>query len=129
MWHAFLQGYIKMQKWYRLRFIYDKKLRKFKINPKQNPVYHWVNGQIFLVWLVSSNGIVTFLSSSEPPSDLGFVLFIMDLMYWGLMTLCLDVIWTLHFQRDEAVWFVNQMMTLKKPEGNFNFQFSYKFIF
>lgn len=78
----------------------------------------WTSTQILLVWLVSFGRMVMFLTSNEGDNPaLTVESFILDVFYWSLMIICLGVIWTVHYKSLDTVWFMNQLMFLKKPEG------------
>ncbi|CAL8090594.1 unnamed protein product [Orchesella dallaii] len=51
---------------------------------------------------------------SQEPTTKEFEAFVMDLLYWGLMIICLSVGWTLQYKSTEAVWFMNEAMGLRK---------------
>ncbi len=116
MWYAFLQLHLLLQRMYRLRVVYDDSTKRFELNPKRNPVYHWTNSQVFFIWLISIFRIGAFLKSTEDEPG-QFENFIMDLLYFGLMVICLACTYTLQFRRRDIVWYMNQILSMKKPSG------------
>ncbi|CAL8104511.1 unnamed protein product [Orchesella dallaii] len=113
MWYAFIQLHIFLQRLYPLRFIYNVDTLKFEVTQKPSLIYAWVNSQIFCVWCLSAYNIIVFMRSQNATAK-EFEGFVMDLLYWTLMVICLSIGWTLKYRREKAVWFMNEAMGLKK---------------
>lgn len=121
MWYAFIQIQKLCQCFYKLRVIYDDASSQFHVNPKTSLYYNWTCLQGVLTWLVSFTRMMKFLSSrkGEHP-ELTVEVFILDIFYWSMVSLCLAAIWLTFFRPENSVWVLNQLMFLKSREGKFS---------